>query len=73
MNETLTYINIQSASQVFGQISETSSPHQNKEKFLIMIGLKTFFRGTAPTFIRPQSFRFPPVRTLKISSVLSSN
>jgi hypothetical protein len=62
------FSNIQGVSAMLGQASGMSSSHQNKEKIFISIniGLQTLsFRGTAPTFIPPQSFRFLSLRTLK--------
>jgi len=50
---------IQNVSEMVGQTSEVSSPHQNKEKVHINISPQTpGFLGTAAMFAQPQTFRF---------------
>jgi len=72
MNESLTSVIIEGVSQMFGQTSEVSSPHQNMEKTpYYLMSANKYFLYTTPTFVQTQSCRFVCVGNLQVSSAIT--
>jgi hypothetical protein len=59
-------MNIQDVSKMLAEISGFPHTKTGKKVHIILCSQTLSFRGTAPTFAGPQSFRILPVRTLKI-------
>jgi hypothetical protein len=65
---------IQDVSTILGQTSGVSAPHQNKKiSWNQYITAKKIIGGWAPTFARPECFRFLSLKTLENSRIFSCN